>query len=118
MNKFEKIYELLKEWFGEQWEDGEIDRLIYDIMEICEEDNHIEKQIQKEIENNGYYENIRVEYSMSEDKQHYIETIYNIYWDWYNAEFSIYKVMDTIENYMRENGDSFDTVVDYEEFSL
>ena len=38
MNKFEKIYELLKDWFGEQWEDGEIDALIYDIMEICEED--------------------------------------------------------------------------------
>ena len=32
--------------------------------------------------------------------------------------YKLLKVMDTIEDYVRENGDSFDAVVDYEEFSL
>jgi hypothetical protein len=40
MNKFKKIETLLKDWLGDQWEDGELDALIYDIMEICEEENN------------------------------------------------------------------------------
>lgn len=38
MSTFEKILNLLTEWFGDEFEDGELDSLIFQIIEAVEED--------------------------------------------------------------------------------
>lgn len=115
MMMHEKIKELLFKWGDDR---TDIDTLINNIIDTCNKNtNHIKEQIKQEIENNSYYKNIRKDYLESEDKDH-IGRIYNIYLNWYNAEYSIYKIMDTIEDYMAKNGDSFEDVVNYEDFEL
>lgn len=37
MNKFKQLEKLLKSWFGDEFEDGELDAIIYDIIDIFEE---------------------------------------------------------------------------------
>jgi hypothetical protein len=37
MNKFEQILNLITDWFGDEFEDGELDALIYDIIDLFEE---------------------------------------------------------------------------------
>lgn len=57
MTKFEKILEELKDWLGEQWEDGELDALIYNIIDICENDD---------TETNSLYQTKEVKYDYDE----------------------------------------------------
>lgn len=37
MNKYRRILELIQEWFGDNFEDGELDALIFEIIEIVED---------------------------------------------------------------------------------
>ena len=80
--------------------------------------NLIDKFIKQEIETNSYYENIKAEYDKSDDKDYYIETIHEIFLDWYNGYFSIWAVMDTIEDKMEETGKIFQEVVLDEDFTI
>lgn len=74
--------------------------------------------IKELIENNNYYERIRKEYSQSEDKNYYIDKIQTIFEEWFNAYFSIYTIMNTIEDYMNVSNRTFKEIVEDEEFIL
>lgn len=65
--------------------------------------NMIRGIIKNNIENNDYYEKIKIEYFTAKDKQDVISAIFRVYDDDYNAYFSIYTIMDSIEDTMEEN---------------
>ena len=74
--------------------------------------------IKKQIEENDYYEKIREEYSKSNlEKQKDMEhKVYTIFMDWYNGYYSVWTILDTIEDYMESM--TFDEVMDYEDFTI
>lgn len=83
-----------------------------------EEKKLIKEFIKQLIENNDYYEHIKNEYDRNEYKQYYIDRIYFIFAEWFNSYYSIYTIMDTIEEDMRYNGKTFRNVAENEEMEI
>jgi len=80
--------------------------------------NNIKNFIKEEIETNDYYEKIKAEYETAEDKDYYIYKVYNIFLDWYNGYYSVWTILDTIEDYMEENNWNFEETISYEDFTI
>lgn len=79
---------------------------------------NIDEFIREEIETNDYYEKIREEYTESEDKNYYVYKVYNIFLNWYNGYYSVWTILDTIEDYMEENDWTFEETINYEDFTI
>lgn len=45
MNKFELILKCITDWFGDIFEDGELDALIYQILELFEADKQVGEEV-------------------------------------------------------------------------
>lgn len=58
-----------------------------------------------QLENNGYYSLIRKDYKTSKNKDEIIEGIYDLY-ESFNCYYSIYAIMDSIEECMRNYNES------------
>lgn len=54
------------------------------------------------LEENGYYSNMRADYQNTENKDAIINEIMNCYLESYNAYYSIYTIMDSIEDYIEQ----------------
>lgn len=54
------------------------------------------------LEKNGYFENMRKDYQKTENKEAIISEIMDCYLESYNAYYSIYAIMDSIEDYMEQ----------------
>ena len=54
------------------------------------------------LENNGYYENMRKDYQNARNKETIINEIMDCYLEGFNAYYSIYAIMDSIEDYMEQ----------------
>ena len=79
---------------------------------------NIDDFIRDEIEFNSYYEKIRKEYQKAKDKDYYIYKVYDIFLNWYNGYFSIWTILDTIEDYMEENKWTFEKTINYDDFTI
>lgn len=64
--------------------------------------NYIEKAIENEILTNDYYEKIKTLYDKADDKDYVVYIIYQAYCD-FDAEHSIYTIMDSIEEMLDED---------------
>lgn len=54
------------------------------------------------LEKNSYFENMRKDYQKTENKDAIINEIMNCYLEGFNAYYSIYAIMDSIEDYMEQ----------------
>lgn len=66
------------------------------------EEKMIKDFIKYLVENNDYYELVKIEYGKDDDENYYINTIYKLYKN-FNAYYSIYTILDTIEDYLQED---------------
>lgn len=83
-----------------------------------EEKKLIKEFIKQLIENNDYYEHIKNEYDRNENKQYYIDRIYLIFAYWFDSYYSVYTIMDTIEEDMQNNGKTFKQVAESETMEI
>lgn len=78
-----------------------------------------EEFVKNNIENNEYYEYIREQYN--KNKEDTIRDILYCYDDIYQSYYSLYTIMDSIEDYARENklqDIDIDTIINAEDFML
>ena len=83
-----------------------------------EEKKLIKEFIKQLIENNDYYEHIKNEYDRNENKQYYIDRIYFVFAEWFGSYYSVYTIMDTIEEDMQNNGKTFKQVAESETMEI
>lgn len=76
--------------------------------------------IKNNIEHNAYYEYIKAEYenSVEEEKEKIIYNIYNCYEDMFDSYYSLYTIMDSIEDYMSENRTSVAETITRDDFTI
>ena len=78
--------------------------------------------VRNNIENNDYYEQMRAEYDgKNADKQQIINNILYCFDDIFDGYYSIYTIMDSIENYLREHKRKHYTIeqaIDAEDFYI
>lgn len=71
-----------------------------------------------QLEKNGYYELMKKDYQQSKDKPEIVEEIYNLY-EGFNCYYSIYTIMDSIEEGMRNyNKSSIIDTIKNDEFTI
>ena len=66
-----------------------------------ENDKLIKNFIRNNILNNAYYEYIKDMYDLADNQDDFVETIFNCF-EMYGAYYSIYTIMDSIEDYIEE----------------
>lgn len=83
--------------------------------------NELEKEyVIMLLENNSYYELMRKEYTMAttEQKAELVDRILVAYNGFYEAYFSIYAIMDSIEDFMSAKKCSIIEAIDSEDFII
>ena len=81
--------------------------------------NELEKEyVITLLENNSYYELMRNEYNSAtkDDKEEIVERVLVAYNGFYESYFSIYAIMDSIEDFMKEKNCSIIEAIDDEDF--
>ena len=74
-------------------------------MNWTSKSNELEYEwVKNQIENNSYYENIRKFYHKAQKKD--LSCISDILecWEWFDFYYSLYTIMNSIEDYMEEKG--------------
>ena len=76
--------------------------------------------VELQLKNNSYYELIREEYNLSsvERQNEIIDRIIDCWEGFYESYYSIYTIMDSIEDYMSMNNCSLDNALDSEYFEI
>ena len=74
--------------------------------------------VKKKIENNEYYEQIRNEYNSTENKDDIIEDVLYCYEDLFDSYYSLYVIMDSIEEYIQVNGGKVKDAVHNDNFAV
>ena len=82
-------------------------------------DTLIKEFIEHNIHNNAYYEYIKQMYDLADDQEDFIDTILECF-NMYDAYYSIYTILDSIEDYLEsENAyDTIEQVIYAEDFKL
>lgn len=74
--------------------------------------------VKNNIENNEYYENIRKEYNSTGNKDDIIEDVLYCYEDLFDSYYSLYVIMDSIEEYIQVNGGKVKDAVHNDNFAV
>lgn len=80
---------------------------------FAKNDNLKYEFVKNNIENNDYYEYIRGQYNRADaDKDDIIKDILYCYDDIYNGYYSLYTIMDSIEEYARDNNAQDNSIIE------
>lgn len=74
--------------------------------------------VKNNIENNEYYENIRKEYNSTNNKDDIIEDVLYCYDDLFEGYYSLYTILDSIEEYITDNKTTLRQAVNDENFMV
>lgn len=88
-------------------------------MEWFEKNDELKREfVKNNVANNEYYENIRNEYNTTDNKDDFVEEIMYCYEDQFDCYYSLYAVMDSIEEYMREHSTNIKQTIKSEDFMI
>lgn len=82
-------------------------------------DELIKKFIKNNILNNAYYEEIKKMYDFADDKDDFVDTIFNCF-EQFDTYYSIYIIMDSIEDYIEKTQmyDTIEQIIYAEDFEI